>query len=1109
MLSKFLFIGLGGSGGKTLQFLHQNLELKLKALGKTMPQGWQFLWFDVPTTPDTLDPGSGVKPLPNKYYQSLAGEGLTYGVVDSALIDNKGGVLFDEMAEWSPDPSRVSVPIDLGAGQYRAVGRVVTMSRYEEIGRKINYSLGEMQGAGVDEELKDIARSMNLQIDDGAPVKKPQVIIVCSLAGGSGAGSIVDVADIVRAKVTNNQSFNDNSVGILYTPDVFEGKVENVGIEANTIFALSEIINGSFDSTPGSRPDSNLLPQFGIQKPDDTRRGPRYNFLVGKSNGKVTFDSPDDIFRNTGRLLSAWCLDPAITHEIGFDVLGNWGNKCEVVPNNSTGLFHRVGEKDYRHPYALNSLGYSSVGLGREYFREFVSQKISKKVIKHLARAHYDSDVIAGNKSPNQALEEKTEALFGHFLSNTGLNEIGTEKNDVTDSIRSPNNSSNLDKFTSDIVSFAIDGKEDQKISSWIVDVTESYNYFISKFTALELQEQQEQAKLWTENFENTFINHIINTVSEAGTGAAVTVKLVERLEQELRATLEDLKKERSEFNHWSTLYKNSISEVLETLGDNTKIKQDHEIWDELSTKLREPLYWTSEITVRTISIQVLEEFIRGVIPNILKVLRDITAEAELALDPSTTEGQEVALWAEDYVTDALKPSENEVLIEDWRQYQSTYEDIIKLIYTREETPSAVQAETLLIKDILNGNFKGSEGAQKLIYVAKKWIPENTDFKDRSAPPQHGNYESTSNLFDIKSRVESFVVNKEGDFGRYIDQPLDEYLSEQHAGSITVLSERTSKFIQALARALDMARPQINIEKAFHRKVYKEPLDLQVVVSAIPFTDEKIISRVKETLLPYFDNDQDKVQNLFKTNPGAKSIQFFAAFEFAKDIAVFKSLWDSLMKSWFQNRENPTSLGGMWQWRRSRQLLHSIPLQKEVIDTMIAGWFTAKLLNQYRVKSGNSSDLVEIYIKKLDKKLPFPDPLIVRKPQPSDLLASVLLSTPLAIGSYSFNSDDEALEPYRRLIELGTSGDGRVGSYNSVNQELQELVKDSSLEDILDKLNKWKNNYANLRKEPLVQRGVYNRYPSIGWEIGIRVSEVLSRMMSALENLKTQDPEDF
>ena len=83
-------------------------------------------------------------------------------------------------------------------------------------------------------------------------------------------------------------------------------------LKLTPIFALSEIINGSFDSTPGKRPESDLLPQFGIEKPDDTRRGPRYNFLVGKSNGKVTFDSPQAIFRNTGRLLSAWCLDPRL-----------------------------------------------------------------------------------------------------------------------------------------------------------------------------------------------------------------------------------------------------------------------------------------------------------------------------------------------------------------------------------------------------------------------------------------------------------------------------------------------------------------------------------------------------------------------------------------------------------------------------------------------------------------------------------------------------------------------------------------------------------------------------------------------------------------------------
>ena len=175
------------------------------------------------------------------------------------------------------------------------------------------------------------------------------------------------------------------------------------------------------------------------------------------------------------------------------------------------------------------------------------------------------------------------------------------------------NNSTNLNRYSSDIVDFAIQGKESQKISSWVVDVTDSYNYYISKFSALELQEQQEQAKIWTGSFEKSFIDHIINTISEAGTGAAVTLRLIEILEQHLRETLDDLKNERSEFNHWSTLYKNSISEVLENLGDNTKIGPDHEIWDELRTKLREPLFWTSEITVRTISIELLEEFIRGV----------------------------------------------------------------------------------------------------------------------------------------------------------------------------------------------------------------------------------------------------------------------------------------------------------------------------------------------------------------------------------------------------------------------------------------------------------------------------------------------------------------
>ena len=175
------------------------------------------------------------------------------------------------------------------------------------------------------------------------------------------------------------------------------------------------------------------------------------------------------------------------------------------------------------------------------------------------------------------------------------------------------------------------------------------------------------------------------------------------------------------------------LSEVLEELGDNAKIKPDHEVWDTLRTKLREPLFWTSEVTVRTISIELIEEFIRGVIPSLLKVLKDISDQAELALDPSRDEGREVALWAEDFVTDALKPSENEILIESWREYQSKYEEILKLVYKNQDVTSVVQAEALLIKDILCGGFKGSSEEDNLIQVNKNWVPENIEYKDRSA----------------------------------------------------------------------------------------------------------------------------------------------------------------------------------------------------------------------------------------------------------------------------------------------------------------------------------------------------------------------------------------
>ena len=62
MLTPYLFVGLGGSGGKTLQYLKHFLQTRLDQVDYQgeFPKGWKFIWFDVPTSQDLLDSDLGI-----------------------------------------------------------------------------------------------------------------------------------------------------------------------------------------------------------------------------------------------------------------------------------------------------------------------------------------------------------------------------------------------------------------------------------------------------------------------------------------------------------------------------------------------------------------------------------------------------------------------------------------------------------------------------------------------------------------------------------------------------------------------------------------------------------------------------------------------------------------------------------------------------------------------------------------------------------------------------------------------------------------------------------------------------------------------------------------
>jgi len=240
MFRRLLFVGLGGSGGQTLRVLKRDLKEWLKDLEweGSFPAGWQFLHIDTPAVPDGIRKGGGS--LEDSEYLGLIGEGVGFDAV-SGKIDKISGV-GPELLGWRVDGQALRVPLMMGAGQFRAIGRAIAMCYAQPIKDRLSLSINRINNPASNAELASIYTMAN-----GTPpsvaAASPIVIVVSSLAGGTGAGLLVDVCDILRALAP---TWGGESIALLYTPEVFLGLGDGSigGIQPNSLAAISEVLNG-------------------------------------------------------------------------------------------------------------------------------------------------------------------------------------------------------------------------------------------------------------------------------------------------------------------------------------------------------------------------------------------------------------------------------------------------------------------------------------------------------------------------------------------------------------------------------------------------------------------------------------------------------------------------------------------------------------------------------------------------------------------------------------------------------------------------------------------------------------------------------------------------
>ena len=116
------------------------------------PSGWQFLHVDVPSVADGDD-----SDLPPQWsdaeYAGLVTAGVNYRNIDAALAGSGRTAEGDAIAGWRPVPDHVAVPVERGAGQFRALGRIITLANLKTAKTRLDAAIRNIGGREVNAEL--------------------------------------------------------------------------------------------------------------------------------------------------------------------------------------------------------------------------------------------------------------------------------------------------------------------------------------------------------------------------------------------------------------------------------------------------------------------------------------------------------------------------------------------------------------------------------------------------------------------------------------------------------------------------------------------------------------------------------------------------------------------------------------------------------------------------------------------------------------------------------------------------------------------------------------------------------------------------------------------
>lgn len=1069
-----LFVGLGGSGGKTLRFMKAGLFEWLERHGwdEGIPVGFQFAHIDTPTEPDGKDVGDSSL-ITAEEYLGLVGKGISYEAVADNLDKSPSPTL--DLAGWRVEPANLMVSIQEGAGQYRAVGRSIGAAYLPQIKNFLKQAITRINDVEAQPQLNKLYAKVTKKKADSVGTggkSEPFVVVVSSLAGGTGAGIFMDTCDTIRLL---EPTWGHHSFALLYTPEVFSNipELQKGGVEPNSLAAICELTNGSWfqrstDATAMAggavelAPLEARLPGFfrgaGFARGLD-RSGPAYPFLVGLRSSKgAAYQNDKELFRMVGQSMVAWATDAVMQDGLLAYVKANWQSSASTnSPDGKRDILVNTGAGEQGVPN-ISGIGFARISIGTRQFEEYAARRIARDAANWISQYHTKSEeaqALQGDRkvvSPDQLATEIAERHFDWFIDQCKLQERGPEQNDILDALK-PEGIDQLQREVKARVKASLRQSEAQPGRSWDPEVNTAINNHLQDYEREWKVTLNAAFEKWAKDTPDRVLAVVREAVANFGT--AVSSKLVARLIHELSNESDGVavellgKTELGMYSQWSSreFWGGRVTTALTEAGGGRIEADDPAIEKAITDGLGAARFAYMVPTCERAALM-LKEFCAGFLRPLQRKLGDSTED----LRKQTAEISGWPGWpapGEDQdVPEDLKPGAAERTLLDVEKFPELFTNNLAIHFGRDTTQDA-QSKRDVRQDVISGKFiderlaASSKDAKNLlplvaIQITGEWRPSSAVIGGARAGDSV-RLDVRYSVYDLLDRARAWLNDGDGVFPQLLRSNLREFTDpgDTFEPAFGMSSEdyvdRRTRFVEILETAIGLSDPLVGLDPQLTQQLHPKAISPIRRFSSIPFGgDHKLKSPVMEKLAAEMkDEKAPNPEQLLNEDASLTYIDLYSFLPAPHSPLVIRSLMEPIGQAWApieaDGNEADIAISNFWFYRRTRPLMEFIPAPRPHIHAMVRGWFVGHLLGLIdNSKQQSAIKIVDPWDENLHR-YNFPYPTL--SPAANDNLASLLESLALAYVRVGVDDDIEPLFPYVLLRRLGTSTQGRSLTY--------------------------------------------------------------------------------